>query len=146
MRRFFSLVFSLLLLSGCGSPQAPLSISDSWAREALPGREMTAAYLTLTNNSANDILIDRLTSPQFARVEIHETTMTDGRMQMRRLETLRIARGQRVELAPGGVHVMLMAPRGAITELTEIELSLFSQEQPLAQLTLPVARTNPYDD
>ncbi len=146
MLRAICLAIPMALFAACGAPKAPLSVSDSWSREALPGRNMTAAYLELTNNSENMIVIDRVTSPQFARVEIHETTMADGRMQMRRMPSLSIAPGETVELKPGGIHVMLMQPAVTLAGLAEIELSLFAQDQPLAQLTLPVARTDPYDD
>jgi len=51
-----------------------------------------------------------VTSPQFARVELHETRLEDGIARMRPVDVLALPSGERVTLAPGGLHLMLLDP------------------------------------
>jgi len=69
---------------------------------------MRAGYLTLTNNSAETISLTSVSSPQFAAVEIHETTIEDDIARMRRIEALDIGPGRSTTLERGGKHLMLM--------------------------------------
>ena len=55
--------------------------------------------------------------PNAADVEVHEMTMTDGVMKMRRLQTgLEIKPGQSVELKPGGYHLMVVGLKEALKD------------------------------
>jgi copper(I)-binding protein len=90
-------------------PALAIEIESPWARATPPGSTLSAAFLTV-NNSAGEA--DRLllaSTPAAGRVEIHETRMDGDVMQMRQLEQgLGIAAGAAVELAPGGLHLMLL--------------------------------------
>ena len=66
------------LLVACGAPQPPLVATDLEVTKPIPGRQMSAGFLVLTNYTGEDILISSVTSPQFESVEIHETTIEDG--------------------------------------------------------------------
>ena len=53
----------------------------------------------------------RVTSPQFARAEMHETRMEDGMARMRSVSRRSsFRRASAVALAPGGLHLMLFDP------------------------------------
>ena len=145
MRRIIVVLFAMVAVAACSSGEPPLTTADAWARAPLPGRSTTAAYMTLSNNSGETLVIDRISSPQFGRVEVHDTEVSDGMLRMRKIDALRIAPGGSLALAPGGMHLMLMQPRAPDSNLLNVELSLFSGERPLAQLTLPVTETSPYD-
>lgn len=69
---------------------------------------MSAGFFVLRNNTAEVINITGVYSPQFARVEIHETTVTDGVSRMRRLDALVVPAHGSVVLERGGKHLMLM--------------------------------------
>jgi len=97
-------------LAGCGTPQPPLAISGLEVTKPIPGRPMSAGYLVITNNTDQAVLITAVESPQFANVEIHETTMRDGIARMRELESLEVPANGNVVLARGGKHLMLMRP------------------------------------
>jgi len=97
-------------VSACGAPDAPLSVSEAWVRAMPPGATTTAAYLSIENRSREPREVTSVTSPQFARAELHETRMEDGVARMRAVGVLGIAPGERVTLAPGGVHLMLFDP------------------------------------
>ncbi len=73
---------------------------------------MSAGYLTLRNNTDHEIRVTRVTSPQFAAVEIHESLLENGVAKMRRVDTLRIPASSTITLQRGGKHLMLMHPTG----------------------------------
>jgi copper(I)-binding protein len=109
--RFF-LLLSLALLAACGSPQPPLVATDVEVTPPMPGRQMSAGYLVLTNNTDEAIVIDEVTSPHFGSVELHETTIENGMSRMRRIEELVIPANGSVTLERGGKHLMLMRSTG----------------------------------
>ena len=82
-------------------------IEAPWARVTPGGAKVGGAYLKITNTGTE---ADRLvggTLPVAAAVEVHEMSMTDGVMKMRKLDKgLEIKPGQTVELKPGGYHIM----------------------------------------
>ena len=71
---------------------------------------MGAAYLTLTNNSAQDITITRVFSPELESVEMHESILEDGVSRMVKLQQVDIAAQQSVTFERGAKHLMLRYP------------------------------------
>lgn len=86
-----------------------IRISQPWARATPGGAKVAAGYLTITNTGrAADKLIGG-TAAVSGAFELHDMTMTDGVMRMRRIEGgIVLAPGATVTLRPGGMHVMLM--------------------------------------
>ena len=117
-----------LLLVACGAPQPPLVVNSVEVTRPMPGRHMSAGYLVLTNNTGEDILITRVTSPQYESVEIHETTIEDGISRMRELEELIVPAHDSVTLERGGKHLMLMRARDLQDSVT---LNLMSGDAPV---------------
>ena len=98
------------LLASCGGDVAPLVASDVRISQPLPGARMSSGYLTLTNNSQKPITITEVTSPQFDRVEMHESLIEDGVARMVGLGDLTIPGNESIVFEPGGKHLMLMMP------------------------------------
>ena len=108
--KLFGTLALYLLVIACSPPAGPpLTISNLVVFEPLPGTNMTAAYLMLANNSDQPITIDNVTSPQFARVEMHETVIQDDVARMLALAPLIVERHTSVHFEPGGKHVMMSA-------------------------------------
>lgn len=106
-------VLAALLLGACDAePQPPLVASDVVVTQPMPGTGMSAAYLSLSNNTKQTISISRVSSAQYAAVELHESTIEDGVARMRAIRELRIPAGETVTLRRGGKHLMLMRPTG----------------------------------
>ncbi|GAB3281876.1 copper chaperone PCu(A)C [Parahaliea aestuarii] len=87
---------------------AQLELSEAWVRALPPVQRNTAAYLHLSNTGESPVTVTGGNSPLAARVELHESTAADGMMRMRQLEVLTLAPGESLQLAPGGVHLMLL--------------------------------------
>lgn len=89
---------------------------------------MSAGFFVLENNTAADIRITGVTSPQFGTVAIHETSIDNGISRMRKLEVLVVPAHGSVTLERGGKHLMLMQA-GDLGET--VTLQLFSGDVPV---------------
>ncbi|MCY4146600.1 MAG: copper chaperone PCu(A)C [Chloroflexi bacterium] len=68
----------------------------------------SAAYLQIANRGRDDIALVSAASAAAAMIEFHETRVADGVASMKRLDKLVVPGESEVELAPGGMHLMLM--------------------------------------
>ena len=105
-------VICLLLLASlsraliAAAQPGALSAQDAWMR-ATPGVDVAAVYLTLHNSGTQPVVVSGVRSPAARAAMIHLTTMVNGQSTMRAHESLRIAPGETVHFAPGGLHIML---------------------------------------
>jgi copper(I)-binding protein len=116
MRKILTVL--LLTLGACAADEAPLVATDVVVKAPMPGRSMSAGYLTLRNNAETAITITRVTSPQFGSVEMHETRIEDDVSRMAALDEVTIPAGSSVSFQPGGKHLMLMRPVGQLDAVT----------------------------
>lgn len=127
MKRLFIalLVAGIGLLGGAGlAPAGTVRIDDPWIREAPPKATMLAAYMTITNISGEQLVLQAASSPDFKMITIHRTEMSEGAAHMMKQPALTIEAGKSVELKPGGYHLMLMKPQRRLTEGDEVQLQL----------------------
>ncbi len=112
---FVLLLVSMLALA-CGQPAGPpLTISNVVVLEPVPGMSVAAGYLVLENHSDQPITIEKVTSPQFASIEMHETIILDDVARMVSLSSLIIDRQSNIVFEPGGKHLMMFASSSDIT-------------------------------
>lgn len=105
-----SRLFLLLALLLPATAFAELEFSDAWIKNLPPPVPVRAGYLTIHNPQTQTVSIVAVRSDAFASVEIHQTLMADGMMRMEQVKNLTIGPGETVQLAPGGLHLMLMQP------------------------------------
>lgn len=101
--------FASLPAAAADFTKGEIKITQPWARATPGGSKVAAGYLTLTNSGKT---ADRLiggTALAAGTFELHDMTMTDGVMRMRRLEKgIEIKPGATVALKPGSLHVMFI--------------------------------------
>jgi copper(I)-binding protein len=85
-----------------------ITVSNAWIRQPAPGQTVTGAFLTLTNGSETASALTAASSSVAAVVEIHETSMSDGVMRMRKVSHVDIPANGSAELKPGSFHIMLI--------------------------------------
>lgn len=68
----------------------------------------SAAYMQIANRGSDDIVLAAASSSAAAAVEFHETRVVDGVASMTRLDELVVPGKGKIELKPGGTHLMLM--------------------------------------
>ena len=101
---------ALLLFYSLAS-QAELRIDDAWIKHLPPPIPVRAGYMTLSNSGSSAIVIQSVRSEAFAQIEIHRSTESDGMMSMEPVPQLTIEADSSVQLAPGGLHLMMMQPQ-----------------------------------
>lgn len=109
-------VFAPIALLGLALPvtaqsvrQGSLTIDGAWTRQTAPGQSVGGGFMTIVNRGkAADRLLSG-SSPAAAKIEIHTMSMDGGVMRMRPLaDGLAVPAGGKVELKPGGYHIMLI--------------------------------------
>jgi periplasmic copper chaperone A len=83
-------------------------VEDAWARPGAEG-DNSAAYMEITNEGDDDIVLTGASSDVARTVEIHESSMDDGMMHMEEIPEMVIEPGDTATLEPGGFHVMMMS-------------------------------------
>ncbi len=101
----------LLLVVGGTAQAEGLEVHDAWVRLPPPGTN-TAGYLELRNTADESVRIVGVESAAAQRVEMHRTAVKDGVARMRPVDAIEVPAGGRVALEPGGLHLMLIGPRG----------------------------------
>jgi periplasmic copper chaperone A len=95
-----------LWLTAAGAAEQ-VTVADAWIRATPPGVKTAAAYLTLTNAGAAEALVGAA-SPAARVVELHTSMQMNGMQHMQAVESIPLPTGTAVELAPGGLHIMLI--------------------------------------
>lgn len=125
MSRFLIIVL-VLGAFGCNDASGPpLSATEIRITRPLPGMSMSAGYFTLQNRGSSTISVTAIDSPQFVRVDMHETVIENDVSRMRAIETLHLDPGERVRFEPGGKHLMLMEP---VDSLQSVTLNFYNGE------------------
>lgn len=122
MRHITALV--LASLAGAAAQAGDISVSGAWIADAPPAAMTRAAYVTLENTSDADIGIVAVSAEGFGMARLHESKMKDdGVMMMHAVHQLDLAPGVELEMAPGGLHIMLMHPKAPVAEGDTVALT-----------------------
>lgn len=130
----------LLALPALPAAACELKLEDAWVRPAPPTAKVVAGFGRISNPGTVDAELASLSSPAFGRVELHEMKTVDGVMQMRRIENLKLAPGESLDLAPGGNHFMLFDPVAPLAEGAKVELTMTLACDTEIKTELPVAK------
>jgi periplasmic copper chaperone A len=94
-----------------------LEIGHPWTRATPPSARVAGGYLSVTNKGAS---ADRLLSATFTQsgsTEVHEMAHEGGVMKMRELpKGIEIKPGERINLQPGGFHLMFIDLKAGLKE------------------------------
>jgi hypothetical protein len=122
--RLSALIFLLTATPAVAGATALLEVMEAWVAEAPPGAQVQAAYMRLRNDGSAPLNVTAVTSPAFESVELHRTVHEGAIARMEKLSGLPLAPGESVTLAPGGLHLMLIAPRQRLSEGATVPLEL----------------------
>jgi copper(I)-binding protein len=80
--------------------------------------------MTIQNESDREAVIVSASTPAARTVELHEMRDEDGRMKMRKVDRVVVAAHGRVDLRPGGLHIMLFELTGPLVARTTVPFTL----------------------
>ena len=101
-----------------------LTVGDAFVPLAAPGAMVHAAYMTLTNPSAEPEQIVSVSAQGYAMAHIHKSEVVNDVATMSMVEMIEISPGQTVMLEQGGLHIMLMKPESALAEGDTVAMTL----------------------
>ncbi len=101
-----------------------LVIDHPYARATPPGATTGGAYVTVENMGATPDKLLAASTPAAKFVEIHQMSMNGGMMTMRAVQGIEIKAGARIELKPGGYHLMLLDLKKPLRTGAKIPLTL----------------------
>lgn len=128
-------------LAGEGASCRPV-VETGWVRMA-PGMPMGAAFAVIRNPCRVAVEIVSASSPAFADVSLHETRVENGMSRMRAVPRIALGAGGVVELKPGGLHAMLMQPRGDAASRGRVRVDFVLADGRRVGAELPVRATAP---
>jgi Cu-Zn family superoxide dismutase len=142
IRRFAG---SCILALSLGLSAAPVAADGSdtlhpgrgWATAPVGAASNGAAFLTLFNTGAHKAELVGAEAPEVTRVELHRTTMVDGVMRMRPVETIEVPARGHTALRPGGLHIMLIGA-GDLAVGADIPVTLRFADAGTLTVDLPV--------
>ena len=120
-----ALLLTLLAGSGVAAQEGPIRLDKPWVRRAPAVAESkTAGYVTILNRGAAPDALISATADVAQTVELHETRSMSGMMMMEPVAKVAVAPGARVELKPGGYHLMLIGLKQALAPGQAVTLTL----------------------
>jgi copper(I)-binding protein len=84
-----------------------LRIENPQARATVPAQKMSGGFLKIENKGGADKLLSA-SSPASKTMELHTMTMDGNVMRMREVKSIDIPANGKVELKPGGLHLMFI--------------------------------------
>ena len=129
------LFYTLLLFSCIVSAHANentaatnFDIRNAWIAEAPPVSKVMVAYLSINNNSAEDISIVRAESASYSSIEFHETIHEHGMARMMRYQQLTVPANGSIELKRSGKHLMLFNPVKPLRAGDTVDISFITRD------------------
>lgn len=117
-----------------------LEIEGAQVRAVPPVSTTTAAFMVLHNRGDADLALVDAHSPAAEITELHNHVDVDGVMQMRQVSEIPVPAGGSAELAPGGLHLMLIDLVAPLKEGDDVEITLTLDNDESLTLSVPVKR------
>ncbi|OJF93329.1 DUF1775 domain-containing protein [Pararhizobium antarcticum] len=116
-----------------------LEISGGSVKAMLPGAKVGGGGFVVRNDGAEADRLISVESPAAGHVELHEMTMENDVMKMRKLDDgIAIPAGETVELTSGGLHLMFMDVAKPFAEGDAVPVTLTFEKAGKVVYVLPV--------
>jgi hypothetical protein len=112
----------LALALAAGAAHADVTATDAWVRGTVPAQKTTGAFVTLSSTAEAKLVA--VSTPAAKTAEIHMSQESGGVMHMHALDAIPLPAGKRVELKPGGYHIMLVGLTKPLAAGDQVPLTL----------------------
>jgi len=122
-----------------------LEITSAAIKAMTPGQPVGGGFVTIVNKGkADDRLVSVTVAEGASRVDLHEMSMNNDVMTMRKLtDGLPIPAGQTVEMKPGGLHMMIMGVKKPFKTGDTVRVTLEFEKAGKVDLNIPVQDIKP---
>lgn len=135
-------LFSIMVF-GNASAKSDLQFGNAWIRATPPNAQVAGGFVEINNQGSDDRLLS-ISSILSSNVEIHEMKMDGEVMQMRQLKDgLQIPGKEITTLKPGGMHLMFIQPKQALTEGQKITATFVFAKAGKREVVFTVLKSAP---
>lgn len=113
-------------------------IEGSYARETIPGTNISSAYMKVINTSTKPLRLVGASSQISERIELHEHTMTNGMMRMRQKDSVDIPVNQEVIFQPSGLHLMIFDLKQPLKSTENVVITLHFYDKSSVNVTYAI--------
>lgn len=107
------------------TPNKVLELKEAWARPSLSPNKNSAIYLKIKNNSSVPYALVKAATIVANNVELHQSYIDENKIsRMAVIGKIIIPANSEIELAPGGIHIMLLDLKRALKEGDKFQVSL----------------------
>ena len=114
-----------------------IDIGHPYARATVAGQPTGGGYLSLDNKGRDDKLLSA-TAAVSASVELHSMSMEGDVMRMRRVDGIALPTGKKVELKPGGFHLMFVGLKAPLKAGDKFPMTLKFEKAGEVEVTVNV--------
>jgi len=145
MKRFIMLVALLLAPM---QALAEITVEEAWVRLPPPVADTAAAYMKIENHGDHDVEITGIETAVATNPEFHSMEMSDGMMNMKKMEKVIVPAHGEISFGPGGNHLMLVGLTRALKagEHLMITLKTSDGESIMIHAAVKDMRGNKSDD
>ena len=122
-----------LLMNAAGA----VEVISAWARPTAPGAKVGGAFMTIIGGPRADRVMSA-SSPAAVTLELHTHIMDGGVAQMRPVSAISVPANGRVELKPGGLHIMLINLQAPLKAGDTIQLTLRFEKAGARTVEVPI--------
>ncbi len=112
-----------------------LKITDAWARKSIPPNNNSAAYMKISNNSEQDIVIIGASAAMVANnLELHNSFIDEnGISRMTSLGKIVVPAKSKIELSPGALHIMIFDLKKSLNigDKFDISIKIENDDKPI---------------
>ncbi|GAA0784342.1 copper chaperone PCu(A)C [Marinobacterium sediminicola] len=141
MKKLLTLFTSSLLLSSAATA-ADISVEGAYARATAPGQPNSAVFMQIGNGGDATSLVGA-SSHAAQVVELHAHLHDQGVMRMRKIDAIELPAKSQIELAPGGLHIMLIGLESPLKAGSQIDMVLEFADGTSEALMVPVQHVMP---
>ena len=118
----------LLTLAHADDLSKNIFVSNAWVQAMPPSQMVSAAYMTISNNSSKELIIVSASSDIAGTAEIHQMSEMNGMMKMAKVQNLHVPAQGKVSLQPGGFHIMLINLKKPVNKGDIVSITLHFQD------------------
>ena len=116
-----------IVVAACGGSSSGgggITVSDAWVRNPPIADQPGAAYVVIQNNGVAEDKLLSVESDVAKTIELHESLESGGMMQMSPVPNIPVPANGKVELKPGGFHMMLIGLTRPVKTGDKVQLTL----------------------
>tara|TARA_B100000989_G_scaffold236078_1_gene182922 strand:- start:1176 stop:1655 length:480 start_codon:yes stop_codon:yes gene_type:complete len=97
--------------------------------ETFPNQKSTSIYISIFNQSEEDIILDSVSCECAKKAEFHTRILNNDISVMKKLEQIKVKARSELYLQPEGLHIMLFGLNKELKDLDEFYIKFYSSKK-----------------